>query len=492
RFDEVASEERAPGLFPDMLVPRPSEPEIVSNPQGAIVYSEKDVDEQLAAVGDSTSSVWFTVNQAGEILEAGKYELEVTLTSLSDGEAIVREHVTLDIVDAVLPENDLIYTNWLYTDSIAKFYDVELYSDRFFGIFFDTVKNAALHMMNTLLLPAFTPPLDTPEGEERMNVQLVGVEKQGDTYKFDFTLFEKYIMTALDAGIVYLEHNHMYSQWGAKHAPNIYAYVDGCKKRIFGWETDADGEEYKSFLSQYIPALQTELDALGLSDRIVYHISDEPGRDAIESFKSAADTFLPLIGNSRCIDALSDVRYYKEGLVRTPVVSLDHAEDFLEAGADMMLYYTCGYYEGGYLNKCTNRLVTSKPYRTRIIGTQLYRYGAKGFLHWGYNYYFDRMSRGMFDPKTNACGYKQMPGCSYLAYPANDGSTYPSLREKYMCEAICDYRALKLLESLKGREYVTELIDRYFGERVSVTTIPENEEQILSLKNMLYDEISKA
>lgn len=102
------------------------------------------------------------------------------------------------------------------------------------------------------------------------------------------------------------------------------------------------------------------------------------------------------------------------------------------------------------------------------------------------------MSHGMFDPKTNPCGYKQLSGCSYLVYPANDGRAYPSIREKYMSEAICDYRALKLLESKKGREYVCSFCDQFFGERVSVTTIPSSYEQMLKFHDAVYDEIINA
>ncbi|MBO7148986.1 MAG: DUF4091 domain-containing protein [Clostridia bacterium] len=491
KFDEPACEARGPGLYPDMLVPRPASPEIISNSCKMKFYCEKGVNEPLVSVKNCTNAVWFTVNEEGKELAAGKYTIDITVTDLLTDKIAFSKELTLEVLDLSLDESELIYTNWLYVDCIARYYNLKPYSKRFWDIFSRMVKNAAIHKMNTLLLPAFTPPLDTPVGTERMNVQLVSVERTENGYAFDFSLFEKYVQTAIGCGIKYFEHIPMYTQWGAEHAPNIYAKINGRSVRIFGWETDAHGEEYKGFLREYINALKPVLEKLDISERIIYHLSDEPGEAALEAYGKAADYFYSLIGESTCIDAMSEIKLYKMGLVHTPVVALDRADDFYKEKADMMLYYTGGYYDGGYLNKCSNRLLTTKPYRTRILGTQLYRYAAKGFLHWGYNYYFDRMSIGMYDPKTNPCGYKQVPGAAYLAYPANNGDTYPSVREKSMAEAICDNSALMLLEKKRGRKYVEELCDKFFGERVSVTTMPKSEDEMLAFKELIYDELLK-
>ena len=52
------------------------------------------------------------------------------------------------------------------------------------------MKTAVKNGMNMVLMPAFTPPLDTPVGKERKTVQLVGVDFDGKNYKFDFSLLE--------------------------------------------------------------------------------------------------------------------------------------------------------------------------------------------------------------------------------------------------------------------------------------------------------------
>lgn len=487
---DVHNEERGPGLYPDMLVPRHAAPTIVKTKENKPHYYDAENRELLNASCDSTKSVWFTFNEDGLPLEAGEYTLRLSITSLANGEEMAAHEFTLTLVDALLPKSDLIYTNWFHNDCLADIYDLELYSDEYFAVFEKFVKNAARHGMSTLLLPTFTPPLDTMVGEVRKNVQLVKVTRKDGAYTFDMSLLDRYITIALDAGIELFEHTHMYSQWGATCAPAIYAWVDGKERLLFGWHTKADSEEYREFLSAYMKAFLEYTACRGIDDKIVYHVSDEPHAYCEESYAAAANFFHSLVGDRPVMDALSHVEYYKKGLVRIPVASICYANDFWEAKAPMLLYYTGGYYGSSTLENCSNRLITTKPYRTRILGAHLYRYHALGFLHWGYNYYYDLLSHGLSDPKTDPCCFKQKPGASYLVYPGEHREPYPTLREKLMCEAINDYRALMLLESLAGREFTESLCDSFFGERMTDTTMPKDADNMLAFREKINAEIA--
>ena len=121
------------------------------------------------------------------------------------------------------------------------------------------------------------------------------------------------------------------------------------------------------------------------------------------------------------------------------------------------------YYTGGPNGNLPNRGLTQPYWKIRELGLMLYRYGANGFLHWGYNFYYDRLSQGLFSPITAPCGYKQMPGPSYLVYPAMDGGVMPSIREKEMRAAFCDLRALWLAEERFGRNAVMAFTEKRLG-----------------------------
>ena len=461
----------AGGLFPDALLPRPAVPVIVRYPNawGGALFCELDTDATLNCTSDVTQGVFVTLNEDRAPLAAGVYPVRVTVTSLNDGTVLFEHELSFTVIGLSLPRVPAYYTNWFHCDCLADIYHIEVYSERFWEIFESFVSNAAKHRMNTLLLPAFTPPLDMPIGGTRKNVQLVGITVcQDGSYSFDFSKMRRYITLAQACGMTYFEHCHLFSQWGAEHAPLIYATVDGREERIFGWDTDAAGDAYRAFLAQYLTAFSAFAHEMGIWEQMVFHISDEPGAAQEGHYRAAVEGVRPYLAGCVIADALSDYHYYESGLVKTPIAALNHVDAFIGRCDSLWVYYT----GGPYMKNCSNRLISNTPARTRVLGVQMYVLHAKGFLHWGYNYYYDRMSQGLFDPFADPCAYKQMPGSTYLAYPGRDGCAIPSIREKLMAEAFSDLGALQLLEERIGRAAVLALCRDVLGEDITPTTIP--------------------
>jgi hypothetical protein len=154
----------------------------------------------------------------------------------------------------------------------------------------------------------------------------------------------------------------------------------------------------------------------------------------------------------------------------------------------MMLYYTSGEIPAGM----SNRILHNSPWKTRILGLQLYRYGAKGFLHWGYNYYYARMSQGLFNPQADPSYYKNLSGSTFLVYYGIDGSPLSSLREKQMRDAMNDHRALMLLESLIGKQRTLGVCSEVMGGEIDIFTLPKSGEQMDALRQKINTEIRKA
>lgn len=476
--------EGAAGPVPDVLLPRITVPEIRVGDQRLPFY-EVGQKYLLNASAVSTGGVWFTFNEAGSTLEAGDREIRVRVISLTTGE-IIREHVLhIHVIAAALPEDDFIYTNWFHYDCLADYYGVELYSDAYFDILESYVKNAVKHGQNTLLTPAFTPALDTAVGMERRNVQLVGVKLTDGTYSFDFSLLERFVKMAVSCGMTYFEHCHLFSQWGAASAINIYGERDGKYGRLFSCENAADGDDYAAFLQAYLPAFLDFARELGIADRLLFHVSDEPKDFQLPQYARAYGVVRELLSGYRFGDALSHFELYQSGVVQTPIVATAFAEDFRNRCDDFMLYYTGGTPD----ERLSNRMLTSAPWKTRILGTQLFAYRATGFLHWGYNYYYGRMSYGIFDPKVDPCGYRNMPGVSYIAYPGFDRLAYPSIREKQMRDAISDFLALRLLAERVGFDEAERRLTLWLGEKPSVYTLPKSGETLLSLRERVNAEL---
>ncbi len=86
------------------------------------------------------------------------------------------------------------------------------------------------------------------------------------------------------------------TSWGAKAAPKIMGWENGEYKRLFGWDTPADGNAYAGFLHQYLPAVISFFKEKGMDRRVWYHISDEPTLDNLDGYARA---WAVVMGTSR-------------------------------------------------------------------------------------------------------------------------------------------------------------------------------------------------
>ena len=403
------------------------------------------------AKANKWNSIWLEV-VPNPTLVAGEQKINVALTC---GEDVHTIDFTLDVIDAQLPAQTLINTNWFHTDCIATHYNIEVFSDKYWEYVKNFLKVAVDHGMNMVLTPLFTPPLDTKVGGERPTVQLVGVKVSSGEDKFDFTNLDKWIAICDEVGIKYLELSHFFTQWGAKKCPKIIAEVDGVQKRIFGWDTKASGKAYRSFLTAFAEVFKPYLKEKGLEDKVYFHVSDEPFAAIARHYRKASNIVNELFGEYKIMDALSNIKFYNKGLVKLPVPANDHIEPFIGNVSDLWTYYCCVQVKG-----VSNKFFSMPSQRNRVLGYQMYKFNVKGFLHWGYNFWYKQFSTGPVDPFTETDAGGSFPsGDSFVVYPGDNGAPLISLRLKVFYDAFQDMRALQLLESLIGKEKTMQILE---------------------------------
>ena len=328
------------GIYPDLLVPM-------------------DIGDDVQIVSEQLYSVYGTV-KVPESTEAGDYTVSVGFL-MESGEEI-RESFTLSVIGAALPKQELLVTEWVHYDCIADAHGLEIFSEEHWKAIENYLKIAVDNGINTILTPVFTPPLDTAIGWERPTVQLVDVEKDGDTYRFGFDKFRRFVSLCLRLGAERFEISHLFTQWGAYHAPKIMATENGEYKRIFGWDTDAASDEYISFLHSFIAELTAEAKALGINEKLIFHVSDEPNKEQLAQYKLVKSRIADALYGYPVCDALSDFDFYSDGVVERPIPATDHIEPFLEAGIkDLWTYYCCGQWKD-----VSNRFIDMPLSRTRI------------------------------------------------------------------------------------------------------------------------------
>ncbi|MBR5880781.1 MAG: DUF4091 domain-containing protein [Clostridia bacterium] len=456
-----------PGLYPDLLQPL--------HYGGAISIMQGEA-----------NSVWIEFDLDGT-LAAGKYPTTVTLTD-GAGNVIDQNSIEITVIGASLPEQEMRLTQWFHCDCLANYYRVGAWSEEHWRIVENFARTARKNGINLLLTPIFTPALDTVVGGERTTVQLIDVCKNGDTYTFGFDKLDRWIDMCNRVGIQYFEIAHLFTQWGAEHAPKIMATVDGEYKKIFGWETAATGEDYSTFLRTFLPAFLDHMKARGDDQRCYFHISDEPNEMQLESYKAAKAVVYDLLAGYPIMDALSNFEFFQQGIVPLPIPSNNHIEPFIEAKVPgLWTYYCCGQCVG-----VSNRLMAMPSWRTRSIGYQFYKYDIAGFLQWGYNFYNTCGSINELNPYADACGEYWVPGGdTYSVYPGPDGNALESLRIIVFHDALQDVRAMKLAEQYYGKEAVVAALEEVLGE-IKFDRCATDAQTVLAMREKINDMIAKA
>jgi len=449
-----------PGIAPDLLLPLP--------------------ENRIQVAPMQWNAVWVDVEVPKEFTP-GVYPIILEFHASQEWAGIInedssRQQVMVEVLGAELPEQKLICTHWFYTDCIADYYDVEPFSEVHWEYLEKFVQSAVRAGNNMLLTPLFTPPINTEPRYERITTQLVKITEKDEIYSFDFSELHRWVKMARSNGITHFEMNHLFSQWGALYTPKIV--VNGEKR--FGWHVKADTREYRVFLDQFLPALITELNALGIADKSYFHISDEPQESQEESYAVAVKMVEPYLKDFPVMDALSDYLFYQKGLVRNPIPSTDHIEPFLENKVPGLWTYYCV----GQSTGVSNRFLCMPSYRNRIIATQLFKYDIEGFLHWGFNFYNDSLSISAVNPfLITDAGQAFLSGDSYLVYPGKRGEPLESIRYMVFREAMHDLRAFQLLESLVGKETVVALIEEDADEPITFSCYPKSQKYLLELRD---------
>lgn len=454
-----------PGMFPDLL---------------------RDLkNNQVPVIAHQWRALWIDIT-IPEDADPGNYKMSFIMQEDSVGEILDTKTTKIKVIDAMLPEQRLIHTEWFHADCLADYYHLRPWSDEYWSMLENFIQEYGSRGMNAILTPVLTPPLDTAVGGERTTIQLAVIEKNGDGYNFDFSRLKTWIDICHRYGIRYFEVAHLFTQWGATSAPKVMAWEDGKPVKIFGWETKSDSLEYSSFLKQFLTALTEQFRKWGIVDQVYFHTSDEPSEEHLEAYQTARQEIDPYIKGFKTLDALSDYSFYERGLVEKPVPGTNHIEPFLKAEVPGLWTYYCT----AQSTEVSNRFMSMPSARNRILGVQLYKFGIEGFLQWGFNFYNSQYSLEHINPYAVTDAGSAFPsGDAFLVYPGEEKKPEESLRLMNLFHAMQDIRAMELLESMIGKDEVIKEMEKDLSEEITFKRYPTSDVWLLGFRERINDRI---
>ena len=439
--------------------------------------------ERICLYPGTWSALWMDIEPAPGT-PPGDYPLRVSISG-QDGGLLAEAGIVLSLLDARLPEQKLIYSRWLHSDSIASTYHLPMYSVEHIRALRGFVQTAARRGMNMLYTPIHTPPIMIRDGREPPINQLTDVFVTPLGYSFRFSKLRDFISLCRHEGIRYFEMAHFFGPRGGR-APAVMGVQDGAYTRLFGPETPSDDPKYQAFLAAYIPALLKELSYNDVLDSCFFHLTDMPLPDDRAQYRKLLAMTLPLLRGARVIDTLPDPAFAAEaapGLIPVPEL------DTLGSLSAPERWVSLGYRRHGAY---PDTLIAMPGSRTRVLGTLLYLEQIRGITHWALNYYAAESTGYPVDPYMNTdCDGLSPAGDAFLLYPGQGGVPEESIRIMHFQQALQDLRALQGLEKKIGREEVLALVSQGLNKPLSLTSYPGDERWLLSLRGKVNERLAR-
>jgi hypothetical protein len=356
--------------------------------------------------------------------EAGDYKGAVTIQT---DKANISLPLHLRVYPLTLPDDrHLMITEWFTTGNFKKFHGIDTSdSERFYEMLRLYAENMAEHRQNVF----------------RVSLDLIIRKQDTDgSLKFDFSKFDKWADIFWNTGRMDLLETGFVARFGEGgwSSSEILLRDFRVQEQSSGRRVTIPGEK---FLPQFLPALENHLREKGWLEKTVFHIAAEPSNHNVSSWREASQYVHRYAPALRRMDAIETPHCFDRLEIWVP--KLDHLATWYDvykeaqSRGDELWFYTVGIFQkGSHPNKTADVALIE----SRILHWLNYRFGLKGYLHWGFNAWTD-------DP-FEAPG--QHRGDGWHVYPKKDGLLC-SLRWEQMRNGIQDYEYFWMLEDKIAR-----------------------------------------
>ncbi len=420
-----------------------------------------------------TQPVWLTIEIPKET-PPGVYKGNISLSAKINNKKVELAHpVNVEVYSPVIDKTSLLVTNWFSferLDLLNKDKKLEKFSDdywKYAGIMADIM---AEYRQNVVLLR----PLD-----------LTDYKKNGNTWTFDFSNFNRMVKLMIDAGCCnYIEGGHIGGRlpqdWMGPFIVKVPEETEG------KWQMkdyNINETEARNFYDQFFPALVENLKENGWLNIYWQHIADEPIESNKESYAEISGYIRKLIPEIKIIEACHSSNL--DGSIDIWVPQLNFLKDDFEfykqqqeKGKEVW-FYTCL----GPQENFANRFIEQPLIKTRLLHWINYKYGITGYLHWGLNHWRAKDN----DPYSmttdmNYAGNTLPAGDMNIIYP-KENKLLPSIRLEAMRDGIVDYELLKILErrnTAKAKEIVEKIVFGFDHYDLSVLQFRKIRKEILT------------
>jgi hypothetical protein len=327
-------------------------------------------DRHISLKRNEYGAVYLTVRVPPDA-EEGNYAANLTIRSDQGGASLP---LRLRVYPLTLPdERHLMVTEWHTTSKFRQFHGIDSSdSEQFYEMLGLYAQNMAEHRQNVF----------------RVSLGLIESSLSEDgKLQFDFSRFDKWADVFWNTGRMDLLETGFVARFGEGGWSSNEIVLREFRVRSANGTATMPGEE---FLPQFLPALENHLREEGWLDKTVFHIADEPSNHNVMSWREASQFVHRHAPSLRRIDAIETPHCFDRLEIWVPKLDyLDTWYDVYQKAQDQgneLWFYTVGIFQRG---SHPNKTVDVPLIESRILHWLNYRFGLKGYLHWGFNHWTD-------------------------------------------------------------------------------------------------------
>lgn len=359
----------------------------------------------------------------------GDYSGTLTIKTLAE---VHRIPVVLHVWNFTLPTSpSLFVTNWLHISQIESQYKVKRGSPQFWAIIDKVATDMIDHRQNVIFTPlSLIRSTILPNG----------------SYAFDFKDYEKWVQIFMKKGFAAIEGSHLFHPTSSY---DLYQYVGGSPVGVRFDRRQLETSDGKKYVAALLTALHRENIKLGIQDKYLQHVGDEPKPEQSVLYKDVAAIVHRTMPGTPIIDAIDHPSDAMDELtdIQVSQIGLPIRAAYSATGARWgKWWYTSVLPRGKY----PNRFIDYPLVKMRVIPWLSWCNGMNGYLHYGYNWWMSPSGKPPQEDVEQSGKYP--PGDGFIVYPPLTGkgiSPVSSLRWEVFRDGLEDYEYLRLLKKWK-------------------------------------------
>ncbi len=375
--------------------------------------------------------IWITV-AIPQGAQPGLYRAKVRICGNVDGRDVSAEvPVAVRVFSVTVGKSRLWVTNWFAMQWRHMEISPKGDSPEYWALLRRYARNMAEHRQNVARISPLSLASFSPGKDGKLQI--------------DFSRFDRWVTIFIEEGVIgRIEGGHLGGRSKGWLSPMVVRIREIENGKVIAKTVDPSSPEADRFYAQFLPALVKHLREKGWLDRYMQHLADEPIEMHVESYRAMAQLVRKYAPELSILDA-GRLTKLLVGSVDIWVPILQHFHrDFpfyqqRQRAGEEVWFYTCVFPQGEY----ANRFIEQPLLKTRILHWMNYRYGATGYLHWGYNHWRDESPFTHTTPPHPGPPYLPA-GDAWIVYPGRDGPI-GSIRFEAMRDGIADHELLSML-----------------------------------------------